>query len=416
MRWITRLGVAVGSQAAPTSAPSRSAARRSGLPIQISAALIMTSIAAGAPARGDETSVLRLCADPANLPFSSDRPEAPGLYVEIGQTLGHVLGRPVRPVWALTYFGKRAIRTTLLAGQCDAAVGLPDDPDFMGPRIIFSKPLLRVGYALVTPKTAVVAHLDELRGRRVAVQFASTPQNLLAERNDIASVTFREPEDAMRALAAGEVDAAFVWGPVAGYLNKTDLGEKFNVVPVDGPGLQWQAAIGFARGQTALRDEVNRAIDASSQQIEALAAKYGLPTQAPRRFNANDMARWVKLAAMTITQSDTPAESAKPEQTNVQSALPSQTDNSSTKAPDIAEGHDIFNGTCAHCHGPDAVQSERRINLRLMKHRYGDKMDETFRYVVTHGRPEKGMPNWSEVLSSEQFDKILAFLHSVQTD
>ena len=58
---------------------------------------------------------------------------------------------------------------------------------------------------------------------------------------------------------------------------------------------------------------------------------------------------------------------------------------------------------------------ERRINLRLMHHRYGDKMDETFMYTVTHGRAEKGMPNWTGVFTDEQFAKILAFLHTVQT-
>jgi polar amino acid transport system substrate-binding protein len=61
------------------------------------------------------------------------------------------------------------------------------------------------------------------------------------------------------------------------------------------------------------------------------------------------------------------------------------------------------------------VTVERRINLRLMKRRYGDKMDETFMTTVTHGRPEKGMPNWSDVFSNDQFTKILTFLHSVQT-
>ena len=64
---------------------------------------------------------LRLCADPANLPFSSADPKTPGLYVEIGEAIGRAMGRPVAPVWNLTYFGKRAIRTTLLAGKCDAS-------------------------------------------------------------------------------------------------------------------------------------------------------------------------------------------------------------------------------------------------------------------------------------------------------
>ena len=67
------------------------------------------------------------------------------------------MGRPVAPVWNLTYFGKRAIRTTLLAGKCDASIGLPQDKDFMGPKVIFSKPLIDVvpgrgsGFSLEAP-------------------------------------------------------------------------------------------------------------------------------------------------------------------------------------------------------------------------------------------------------------------------
>ena len=82
---------------------------------------------------------------------------------------------------------------------------------------------------------------------------------------------------------------------------------------------------------------------------------------------------------------------------------------------EVAAGRELFDGTCAHCHGPGAVTIERRINLRLMQHRYGDKMDETFMHTVTHGRPQKGMPDWTGALDNDQFAKILAFLHSVQT-
>lgn len=42
-------------------------------------------------------------------------------------------------------------------------------------------------------------------------------------------------------------------------------------------------------------------------------------------------------------------------------------------------------------------------------------MDETFTYTVTHGRVEKGMPNWTDIISDDDFSKILAFLHTVQT-
>ena len=69
-------------------------------------------------------------------------PGAPGLYVEIGHAVAEALGRPMETVWSLSYFGKRNLRTTLLAGQCDLAVGLPAEADFMGPRLIFTRTIL----------------------------------------------------------------------------------------------------------------------------------------------------------------------------------------------------------------------------------------------------------------------------------
>ena len=41
-------------------------------------------------------------------------------------------------------------------------------------------------------------------------------------------------------------------------------------------------------------------------------------------------------------------------------------------------------------------------------------MDEVFSYTVTHGRPTKGMPNWTGAFTDEQFNQILGYLHSIQ--
>jgi ABC-type amino acid transport substrate-binding protein/mono/diheme cytochrome c family protein len=332
---------------------------------------------------------LRLCVDRSNLPFTSADPKTPGLYVEIGEAIGRAMGYSVAPVWNLTYFGKRALRITLLAAKCDAAIGLPRDAEFMGPRVIFSKPLLQIGYALVVPNSMAIASLDDLKGRRVAVQFSTTPQNLIADRDDIQTATFREPEEAMQALAAGHVDVAFIWGPIAGFINKAKLNDAYRVVPVDGPGLQWQAAIGFARGQTALREEVDHGIDRVASEIGALEIKYGFPTESP----------------ITLAQGG-----AAPDKQQAVEAPPSV-----GESAEIAAGRELFNETCAHCHGPEAVAAERRVNLRLMQRRYRDKMDEVFMTTVMNGRPDKGMPDWSGAFNNDAFTKILSFLHSVQT-
>jgi mono/diheme cytochrome c family protein len=83
-------------------------------------------------------------------------------------------------------------------------------------------------------------------------------------------------------------------------------------------------------------------------------------------------------------------------------------------AADIGAGQELFNGTCAHCHGPNAVQSERRIDLRLLKKRYGDDMEATFWKTVHEGRPSKGMPAWKDVFSDDELRNVYAFLQTLQ--
>ncbi|WP_204848455.1 c-type cytochrome [Rhodopila globiformis] len=360
---------------------------------------------------------LRLCADPANLPFSTSSPAAakagtPGLYVEIGQAVADALGRPMETIWSLSYFGKRNLRTTLLAGQCDFAVGLPAVEDFMGPRVVFSRPIMSVGYALAVPKDAGT----NLNGKRVAVQFASPPQSFVATRETITPATVMDPDAGMRLLADGKVDAAFVWGPSAGYVNHAVLHDAFRVVPADGPQMRYEAAIGFSRKNKELRDQVNAVLPGLSAKIAALVVKYAVPEGPP-----------VKLAAMDTVQSviaeaQAPAETPKPEakpaeQPAVASVNPTAEAPKAAPKPsaaEVAEGREIFNGTCAHCHGPDAVQSERRINLRLLRHRYGDDMYAVFHKTVTKGRPSKGMPTWGNVFTEDDFSKIYAFLSTIQ--
>ncbi len=366
--------------------------------------LLLSAQGAGA----DEAAApLRFCADPDNLPFSSDRADNPGLYREIGAAIGRELNRPVTEVWYRTYFGKRAMRLTLLAKQCDLAIGLPADADFMGPALIFSKPFMRAGYALVTKKPAAAPAISQANGYAIAVQFGTTPQSFLANYDGIRMVTRMSPEEGIKALANGEADAAFVWAPTAGYLNKTQYGDALNIVPVDGPGMQWPVAIAFAKRDAALRDAVDAVLDRIGGKIAELEAKYGFPTEAPVKPAAAapaqvPQARLIKVAsAEPAPQAAAATPAAKP---------------AADSAAAIAEGKEVFNGTCAHCHGPDAVQAERKIDLRLLRHRYGEGMEEMFFKTVTNGRPAKGMPSWKDVFTQDQFTAVLAFLKTLQTD
>jgi ABC-type amino acid transport substrate-binding protein len=345
--------------------------------------MLATVLVAGGASAQAASAPLRLCADPANLPFSSNNGSGPpGLYVEIGQAVADALGRPMETVWSLSYFGKRNLRTTLLAGQCDLAVGLPAVDDFMGPRVIFTRSILNLGYALVLPKAWQAKGLEALKGKRVAVQFGTPPQSLLALRSDITTVTVMDPEEGMRKLSNGEADAAFVWGPSAAWLNRSQLHDGYDIVAVESKEMQWPAAIGFSGRQTALRDQVDAVLSRLQPRIQELAQKYALAAAGP-----------------TVTHTD---------------AGPVKTLVADNQAIDVGEGRQIFDGTCAHCHGPNAVVADRKINLRLLKRKYGDEMDAVFLTTVTNGRPAKGMPTWKDVFKQQDFINILAFLKTVQ--
>jgi polar amino acid transport system substrate-binding protein len=356
----------------------------------VAAALIGTAAAPAAVIRP-----LRLCADPVNMPFSSNASAAqergaPGLYIEIGRLVADALGRPMETVWSLSYFGKRNLRSTLLAGQCDLAVGLPADPELMGTRVIFTRPILTVGYALAFPRSQAIEDINGLKGKRVAVQFATPPQSLLATMTDVTSVTTMDPEEGMRRLAAGEVDAAFIWGPNAGYINHTALRDKFIVIPVKAPQMQWQAAIGVSSKQPALRDEVDSALGRLASEIRKLSAKYALPA---------DPSPTISTAALTpIAVSDTETAPVRGDRME----------------GDVGEGKEIFNGTCAHCHGPNAVVADRKIDLRRLGHKYGEQMEDVFFTTVTNGRPAKGMPAWKDAFKEQDFVNILSYLKTVQ--
>ncbi len=378
--------------------------------------MLIAPVAASHP---DEAQPFRLCADPTNLPFSSDSPSQPGFYVEIGQALAQALGRPITYDWYKSYFGKRTVRVTLLGKQCDAMIGLPRSEDFMGPAVIFSNSFAREGYALVTAKDKAVAGVDDLKGKRVAVQFESAPQNLLAMRDDITKVTVLSPEEGMKALDEGKADVAFIWGPVAGWLNKTVYQDKYRIATTDGDSLSWDAAIGFAKGSTELRDRVNAVLPQLERTIADLAVKYGLPAGQPVRFGAAESV--VKQASSQRAPIQVPPGTTTGTGPGVLqianvSAAPAKGDAAVANPEAIATGKEIFNGTCAHCHGPDAVQSERKIDLRLLHHRYGDDMRTTFWTTVHEGRPAKGMPSWKEVFTDDQFDSIYSFLQSVQNE
>jgi mxaJ protein len=249
--------------------------------------------AAQSPAANAVPRVLRVCADPNNLPFSNEKQQ--GFENRIAELVAREMKAELRYTWWAQRRGY--IRNTLRAGLCDVFIGMPTGLDM----VLVTRPYYRSTYVFVTKRSGPrVASFDDpkLRRLRVGVQiigddFANAPPaEALSHRGIVKNVRgysvlgdYREPNPPsriVRAVAGGEVDVAVVWGPLAGYFAKSSR-VPLRVVPVspevDVPYLPFvfDMAMGVRRGETALRDSLDAVIHRRQRDIDRILADYGVP-------------------------------------------------------------------------------------------------------------------------------------------
>ena len=390
-----------------SSAPVARVARRGGADRIVLCFFVALTAAPALTDPAGAADTLRVCADPDNLPFSRAEGSDRGLYVELAELVAGRLGLRTEYAWFLSHYGRRAIRNTLLADRCDAYFGLPDDAEFMGRSVIRTRPFLNVGYAVIGPRPLTLSSLDDIKGRRVAVQFGTTPKLLLATRPGFRAVTFKLAEEAMEALTRAEADVAFLWGPAAGYFNKNRLGGAYAIVPIAGEGLQWQAAVGVRKGQDSLKADLDRILDQLKPEINTLADKYGFPLGRPVNLDGpRGMLRPSERGAGALQLAQLQEGTTRP--------TPSAGVSSSTADGLIRLGRSLFNQHCSHCHAPNAMSPEPTRDLRRLALRYGSRMREMAYATITVGRVDKGMPAWRDLLGEEAIQNVLGFLESVQ--
>ncbi|MBL8351762.1 MAG: substrate-binding domain-containing protein [Burkholderiaceae bacterium] len=242
---------------------------------------------------------LRVCQDPNNLPFSNTAGE--GLENRIAEVFGKALGLPV------TYysFPQRLafIRNTLrykLPGQdypCDIVMGVPLGFD----QVSVTKPYYRSTYALVFPQgrglDAVKSGSDflavdpaRLATLRIGLYDRSPASEWLArhglvERGVPYQIMNADPaqypgEIIERDLAAGRIDVAIVWGPIAGFYAKRVTSPRLTVVPLKSePGVKfdYQMAMGVRHGERDWKQQVESLIESRQSEIAAILAEYGVP-------------------------------------------------------------------------------------------------------------------------------------------
>jgi quinoprotein dehydrogenase-associated probable ABC transporter substrate-binding protein len=253
----------------------------------------------GAPGTvGDR--VLRVCADPNNLPFSNRGGE--GFENKIAEVLAQELG------WTLeyTWFPQRMgfIRNTLRARdpdsnrfKCDLVVGVPAGFELA----LTTKPYYRSTYALVyvkgkgldavtAPDALLALEPGKLKSLRLAVVGRTPPADWVLKHHLFDQVVSyqtqsgdpeRYPGEIVeKDLVGGVVDVAFMWGPIAGYFARRTKSPELVVVPFQrDPEIHFDFAIamGVRFGERDWKERIEQAIEASRPRIDTILAAYGVP-------------------------------------------------------------------------------------------------------------------------------------------
>src|SRR5262245_16478516 len=121
---------------------------------------------------------LRVCSDPANLPFSNDKGE--GFENKIAEIVAGELNVPVEYTWFPQATG--FIRQTLFARRCDVVIGYPQGDEL----VLNTNPYYRSTYALVYRRDAGldgVASLADprLKDKRIGVVAGTPPGTIMAQ-------------------------------------------------------------------------------------------------------------------------------------------------------------------------------------------------------------------------------------------
>ena len=231
--------------------------------------------------------VLRVCADPNNMPFSTDKGE--GFENKLAELLAEKLGKGLSYSWYPQATG--FVRNTLAAHKCDVIMGIPQGDDL----VQVTNPYYRTAYALVFKQGHGLEGVDtlgdpRLKGKRIGVVAGTPPGNNMAANGLMANakpyplvIDTRVDSSAaamMRDLAAGDIDAGVLWGPMAGYYARQST-PAVTVVPLvketAGPRLAYRIAMGVRYTDQEWKRQLNRTIQDNQPAISRLLLSFGVP-------------------------------------------------------------------------------------------------------------------------------------------
>ncbi|MBV9405400.1 MAG: quinoprotein dehydrogenase-associated putative ABC transporter substrate-binding protein [Acidobacteriaceae bacterium] len=235
--------------------------------------------------------LLRVCADPNNLPFSNQQRQ--GFENKLAELFAAQLGAHLEYTW----FAERKsfLKNSLDAGQCDLVVGVPGSLT----SVDTTKPYYRSTYVFVArhDRNLGITSLNDPRltdmkiGIHVVGDDYAPPAAALARRGITKNITgfslFGEygeanpPRKLIDAVARGDIDIAIAWGPFAGYFAR-EQSVPLDITPVS-PAMflavpfTYDIAAAVRKGNTALKVQLDSVIAANSAAIHEILSDYAVP-------------------------------------------------------------------------------------------------------------------------------------------
>jgi quinoprotein dehydrogenase-associated probable ABC transporter substrate-binding protein len=231
--------------------------------------------------------VLRVCADPRELPFSNEAGE--GFENKIAALLAQKLGKTL----AYDYYPGATgfVRNTLNAHRCDLIIGMPQGDDI----VQGTNPYYRTTYALVSKQGSGLETIDSLedprlKAKRIGIVAGTPPATNLAVNGLLGNIKsyplvvdtrFDSPTSAMMEdLEDDRIDVAVLWGPIAGYLAKyakTPVKVTPLVKETSGPRMIYRIGMGVRHSDQEWKRLLNKLIAENQTEITHILATYGVP-------------------------------------------------------------------------------------------------------------------------------------------
>lgn len=233
-------------------------------------------------------STLRVCADPANLPFSNKKGE--GFENKIADLLGQKLDLPVAYTWFPQATG--FVRRTLAEKRCDIIMGYAQGHEL----VQNTNHYYRSAYVMLRRKDGPLSGIENLddprlKNARIGVVAGTPPATILAlnsllTRMKAYNLTVDRRHEApaetmVNDLISGDIDLALVWGPIGGFFAQKNGGDSIEVIPMaketKGPRMFYRITFGLRRGEPDWKHKLNDFIADNQTEIDRILLSFGVP-------------------------------------------------------------------------------------------------------------------------------------------